>query len=294
MSDTDTLQRFLFERSGVRGELVRLSATWQAVCARQAYPPAIGRVLGEMMAAAALLAATLKFQGALVMQIQGSGPLRLLVVECTAGLALRATAQWAGEPTGDFAQLVGEGRFAITLDPRDGRPAYQGIVAVEGGSVARTLEHYMARSEQLPTRLILTAEGGVAAGLLLQRLPGSSGADPSREADDWERLSHLAATLTPGELVRLPFQEILRRLFHEEDVRLFDPEPVHFACSCSRAKVADMLRLLGREEVTGILAEQGRVTVTCEFCNQRYEFDAVDVAQLFASPLLTPAAPLRH
>ena len=294
MTDADTLQRFLFERSGVRGELVRLSATWQAVCARQAYPPAIGRVLGEMMAAAALLAATLKFQGALVMQIQGSGPLRLLVVECTAGLALRATAKWAGEPKGDFAQLLGEGRFAITLDPRDGRPAYQGIVAVEGGSVAKALEHYMARSEQLPTRLVLTAEGGVAAGLLLQQLPRSAASDPLPEADAWDRLRNLAATLSPGELARLPFREILRRLFSEEDVRLFDPEPVHFACSCSRTKVADMLRLLGQEEVTGILAEQGQVTVTCEFCNQRYEFDAVDVAQLFASPLSTPAGSHCH
>ncbi|MEJ5210839.1 MAG: Hsp33 family molecular chaperone HslO [Burkholderiales bacterium] len=284
MTDSDTLQRFLFEGAAVRGELVRLDATWRAVLARHDYPPAVARLLGEMMAACALLAATLKFRGAVMMQIQGSGPLRLAVVECSAGLALRATAKWEGTPTGDFAKLVGPGRFAITLDPRDGGATYQGIVAVEGGSVAEALEHYMARSEQLDTRLILAADDRVAAGLLLQKLPGRA----SLDADAWNRLTRLAATLTQAELLRLPFRDILHRLFHEEDVRLFDAEPAHFACSCSRARVADMLRLLGPEEVRAIVAEQGRVEVTCEFCNQRYVFDSVDAEQLFAAAVLTP------
>lgn len=290
MTDSDTLQRFLFEGAAVRGELVRLDATWRAVRARHDYPPAVARVLSEMMVACALLAATLKFRGALVMQIQGSGPLRLAVVECSAGLSLRATAKWEGEATGDFAQLVGPGRFAITLDPKDGGASYQGIVAVEGPSVATALEHYMARSEQLATRLVLATDGEQAAGLLLQKLPGRL----SQDADAWNRLAQLSGTLTEDELLRRPFRDILRRLFHEEDVRLFDPEPVHFACSCSRAKVVDMLRLLGAEEAHAILAEQGEVEVSCEFCNQRYRFDALDVKQLFATDVLTLAGSTRH
>lgn len=290
MTDSDTLQRFLFEQAAVRGELVRLDATWRAVLARHDYPPAVARVLGEMMAAAALLAATLKFRGSLLMQVQGKGPLRLLVVECTAGRALRATAKWEGEPAGDFMQLVGDGRFAITLDPGEGSRAYQGLVAVDAATVAGVLEHYMARSEQLDTRLVLAADGGVAAGMLLQRLPGRTEAD----AEAWNRLAHLAATLGADELLRLPFREILRRLFHEEDVRVFDAEPVHFGCSCSRGRVAEMLRMLGAEEVRAILAEQGQVAVTCEFCNQRYVFDAVDAEQVLAAQWVPPAASTRH
>ncbi|MEO1767140.1 Hsp33 family molecular chaperone HslO [Thiobacter aerophilum] len=290
MNDNDTLQRFLFEAAAVRGELVRLDATWRAVLARHDYPPGVARVLGEMMAACALLAATLKFRGAVVMQIQGGGPLRLAVVECTAGLALRATAKWEGEATGNFAELVGTGRFAITLDPRDGGASYQGIVAVEGGSVGEALEHYMARSEQLPTRLILTADGERCGGLLLQKLPGRL----SQDADAWNRLTQLADTLSPRELLGLPFHDILHRLFHEEDVRVFENEPVHFACSCSRARVADMLRLLGPGEVRAIIEEQGQVEVTCEFCNQRYVFDAVDAEQLFSAVLLASPGPTRH
>lgn len=290
MTDSDTLQRFLFEEAAIRGELVRLHATWRAVLARHAYPPDVARALGEMMAACALLAATLKFKGSVIMQVQGTGPVRLMVVECTASLALRATAQWDGEPAGTFADLVGQGRFAITLDPRDGGATYQGIVALEGDSVAEVLEHYMARSEQLPTRLVLAAEGDLAAGMLLQKLPGKT----SPDADAWNRLSYLAATLSRQELMRLPFTDILHRLFHEEDVRLFEAEPVHFACTCSRERVANMLRLLGLSEVRSILAEQGEVEVRCEFCNQRYVFDVVDAEQLFASETLTPSGATRH
>jgi molecular chaperone Hsp33 len=290
MSDSDTLQRFLFEEAAVRGELVRLAATWQAVHARHDYPPAVARLLGELMAACALAAATLKFKGSLVMQIQGTGPVRLLVVECTANLSMRATAQWQGEPAGDLPTLVGDGRFVITLDPRDGGNAYQGIVEVDGASVAEVLEHYMARSEQLETRFLLAADGEVAAGLLLQKLPAGQ---PS-EDDAWNRLARLSATLSEAELKRLPFREILRRLFHEETLRLFDAEPVHFACSCSRERVADMLRLLGSAEVADILAERGAVEVACEFCKQKYLFDAVDVAQLFRADRAAPAGTSRH
>ncbi len=291
MADSDTLQRFLFEHAAIRGELVRLDATWRAVLSKHDYPEPLARVMGEMMAACALLAATLKFNGAVIMQIQGTGPVRLVVVECTARFAMRATAKWESELTEtDFSALVGDGKFAITLDPKDGGNTYQGIVALEGHSVAEVLEHYMERSEQLDTKLVLAADGSVACGLLLQKLPEGV----SEDADAWNRVHQLGATLSAPELLRLPFADIVHRLFHEEDVRIFEPQPVHFECSCSRERVGGMLRMLGAEEVRSILAEQGQVEVACEFCNQRYVFDAVDAEQLFASELITEAGRTRH
>jgi molecular chaperone Hsp33 len=291
MADSDTLQRFLFENAAIRGELVRLDATWRAVLSKHEYPEPLARVMGEMMAAGALLAATLKFNGTLIMQIQGTGPVRLVVVECTAQFALRATAKWEGElDDADFAALVGDGKFAITLDPKDGGNTYQGIVELQGRSVAEVLEHYMERSEQLGTKLVLAADSGLACGLLLQKLPEGK----SEDADAWNRVNQLAATLSSNELLQLPFASIVHRLFHEEDVRIFDPQPAHFECSCSRERVSGMLRMLGLDEVRSILAEQGQVEVGCEFCNQRYVFDAVDAEQLFASEVVTRVGDTRH
>jgi molecular chaperone Hsp33 len=291
MADSDTLQRFLFENAATRGELVRLDATWRAVLSKHDYPEPLARMMGEMMAACALLAATLKFNGTLVMQIQGTGPVRLVVVECTAKFAMRATAKWEGElKEADFTALMGDGKFAITLDPKDGGNTYQGIVALEGRSVAEVLEHYMERSEQLGTKLVLAADGALACGLLLQKLPEGV----SEDADTWNRVNQLVATLSPQELLQLPFAEIVHRLFHEEDVRIFEPQPVHFECSCSRERVGGMLRMLGLEEVRSILVEQGQVEVGCEFCNQRYIFDAVDAEQLFAAEVVTQAGRTRH
>jgi molecular chaperone Hsp33 len=287
----DALHRYLFENAAIRGEHVHLEDTWRAVLQRHEYPPVLRTALGEMMAAAALLAATLKLQGSLLLQIQGNGPVSLLVVECDGDLAMRATAKWKGElPQGGLTELVGTGRFAITLDPKDGSQPYQGIVALEGGSIAEILENYMTRSEQLETRLWLAADDGQAAGLLLQKLPGQ----PEQDADAWGRLGHLAATVQPHELLKLPAETLLRRLFHEEDVRLFSPQPVTFHCRCSRTSVANMLKLLGREEVESILEERGNVEVNCEFCNQRYEFDAVDTEEIFASAIPAPGSESRH
>jgi molecular chaperone Hsp33 len=291
MADSDTLQRFIFENAATRGELVRLDATWRAVLSKHDYPEPLARVMGEMMAACALLAATLKFNGVVIMQIQGSGPVRLIIVECTAKFAMRATAKWEGElKDADFTKLIGDGKFAITLDPKDGSNTYQGVVALEGNTVAEVLEHYMEHSEQLDTRLVLAADPFLACGLLVQRLPG----EVSEDEDAWNRINQLTATLSAQELVRLPFAEIVHRLFHEEDVRIFDPQPVHFECSCSRDRVGNMLRMLGLAEVRSILVEQGQVEVACEFCNQRYVFDPVDAEQLFASEVVTQAGRTRH
>jgi len=276
----DTIRRFLFEHAPVRGEIVHLDATWRAVLSRHEYPLPVRALLGEMMAAAALLTATLKFGGTLIMQIQGSGPVQLLVVECTSGHHMRATAKWSRLPAnGDLRTLVGDGKFAITLDPGQGRPGYQGVVALEGASVAAALESYMARSEQIETRLWLAARDERAAGLLLQKLPAAASADD----DTWQRATLLAASLTPEELVALDAPALLRRLYSAEDIRLFKPRPVEFRCTCSRERVTSMLHMLGRAEVDSIVAERGEVEVNCEFCNQRYRFDGAAVAALFAA-----------
>ncbi len=274
----DILQRFLFEHTPIRGEVVRLDAVWQAVLARHDYPPQVRERLGEMMASCLLLSATLKFKGAVTMQIHGEGPIGLMVVEATAQRTVRGMAQWQGEVVaGDMHSQFGAGRLTITVDSGADGERYQGIVALEGSSLADAIDTYLERSEQLPTRMWLAADGRYAAGMLLQKLP-----DAKADDDAWRRVQALGGTISAQELLTLPAREIIHRLFHEETVRLFDVEPVRFHCSCSRERVAGMLQNLGQDEVMDILRSEGTIEVTCEFCNQRYSFDAVDAAQLFA------------
>lgn len=306
----DTLQKFMSEDATVRGELVDVSAAWRQVQSHHGYPQPVKTLLGEMLAATALLSANLKFNGAIVMQIHGDGPVRLLVVECDAELRLRATAKLAPdaliEEHASIAQLVnqhGHGRFAITLDPLDklpGQKAYQGIVPLDGETVAAIIENYMVRSEQLDTRLWLAADAEVARGLLLQRIPGSSGSPtaPEDQADTWRRLTLLAATLKRQELLDTGIDTLRHRLFWEETIRLFDPLQPQFHCSCSREKVGNMLQMLGRDEVQAALDELDQLGIDCDFCGRHYDFDKVDCAQLFASTapaetLLAPGA-ARH
>jgi molecular chaperone Hsp33 len=292
MSTSDTLTRFLFEHAPVRGELVSLDATWREVLKHADYPAPLQTLLGELMAAAALLTAILKFDGSMVLQMQGSGAVKLVVVEATSARTLRATAKWDGElPDGGLEALLGAGRFVITLDQSaSGKPVYQGIVPLAGDSVAAALEHYMQSSEQLETQIHLAANDQRAAGLLIQRLPGVESAD----VDAWNRAGLLAATLKPDELLSLPAETILHRLFVEEDLRVFEGERVSFACSCSRERVGEMLRMLGREEIDAALAERGEVEVQCEFCNRVYRFDPVDAAQLFVAVTPVAAPPVKH
>ncbi len=260
---SDSLRRFLFEFAPIRGEIVRIDETWQSVIERHNYPPVLRDLMGELCAAAVLLAATLKLKGSMVLQIHGKGAVKLLVVECSGDLELRATAKWEGElAQGTLQDLVGDGRFVITLDPKDGNQAYQGIVALEGDSIAEILQNYMTRSEQLETRLWLAADGKSAAGMLLQKLPERG---ESTDVDAWGRAVHIADTVKPEELLTLPDGELLHRLYHEEDIRLFDAQTVAFRCTCSRENVAQMLRMLGRAEVDSILTERGDIEVHCEF-----------------------------
>lgn len=279
MRSSDTLQRFVFEHAPVRGEIVRLDATWRAVLERRNYPPVLRDLLGEMMAAAALLSATIKFNGSMTMQLQGNGPVSLLVVECTSDRTLRALAHGDQDiQPAPLAQLLGDGKLVITIDPNNGKQRYQGIVSLEGNSIAEVLQHYLIHSEQLDTRLWLAADDQQAAGMLLQRLP--TGVDE----DAWPRAVHLGATITQSELLGLSASEIIHRLYHEEDIRLFDGEPLSFRCSCSRERVTAVLRMLGREEVQSILREQNSVQVDCEFCGKHYALDPIDAEIIFADP----------
>jgi molecular chaperone Hsp33 len=303
---SDRLLKFLFHGAPVRGELVQLDAAWQRMIQFHDYPAPVIALLGEMTAALALLAANIKFNGALTLQVHGDGPVRLMVVECQPDFRLRATAKI--DPDAEIAAdatlraLVnrhGQGRCAITLDPRDrlpGQQPYQGVVSLEGDSIAAALESYMRQSEQLDTRMWLAANGEVAAGLLLQRLPQEGGVAGGAPVDDdaWPRAQMLAATVTPAELLTVGIDTLMQRLFWQEKLQHAPPATPQFVCNCSRERIGRVLLSMGRDEVDSIVAERGEVEITCDFCNARQVFDAVDVAQLFATGSSDPAAaPLR-
>jgi molecular chaperone Hsp33 len=307
---TDELHKFLFEGLPVRGMLVRLGPSWREVQQRHAqqgsHPQPVNVLLGEMAAAAALMQANIKFDGALILQVFGDGPVKVAVAEAQPDLSFRATAKVVGAVPAEaqLASMVnrrGKGRCAITLDPKDksgGAQPYQGIVALHGDdgaplqAIAEVLEHYMLQSEQLDTRLMLAADENVAAGLLIQRLPveGEGNLERAQREDEiglneaFNRIAHLASTTSRDELLKLDADTLLWRLFWEESLRRFEPLAPRFACTCSRERVRGMLRGLGREEVEGVVAERGNVEVGCDFCGAQYRFDAVDVGDVFTPP----------
>ena len=295
----DSLQHFLFEDTlnqpmPIRGNLVHLNQTFKQVLQHQTLPTVLKQALGELMAASALLSATLKMDGALVLQLQSKGALKLLVVECSHDLNMRATAKWDETLSNEmnnfpFIDLVKNGQFVITLDPSVGE-AYQGIVPIEGVTIAEMLQNYMLRSQQIDTSLWLHCDSESASGILLQKLPNLDNLD----VDAWNRMNILANTVTNEELKNLNPEALLRRLFSEENVRLFDAKSTQFRCSCSKPKVGNMLRLLGKQEVESILAELGKIEVNCDFCNKHYSFDTVDAAQLLASELSVKTSAAKH
>ncbi|WP_296948483.1 Hsp33 family molecular chaperone HslO [uncultured Massilia sp.] len=311
----DILQKFIFDNAAVRGELVEISNAWREIQSRHDYPKAVRALLGEMVAAAALLSANLKFDGSIVMQIHGDGPVKLLVVDCDANLHLRATAKLRdGAMVADDASVTdllnagGKGRFVITLDPRDkvpGQQPYQGVVPLVGDNIATIIENYMLRSEQMDTRLWLAADDQVARGLLLQKLPRNSAiegqvkqATEEEDLETWNRAVMLGQTLKQPELLTTDVATLLKRLFWEETIRVFDPLHPEFHCSCSREKVGNMLKMLGKEEVDSALHDLGELGINCDFCGKHYGFDAVDCAQLFASDTtadaVAPASDVKH
>ncbi len=294
----DQLQKFLFQQAAVRGEFVEIAEAWSQIQTNHHYPVSVTRLLGEMIGAAVLLCGNIKFNGALILQIQGDGPVRLLVVECDSALHIRATAKLDPEAAvsddATFTDLInvhGKGRFVITLDPLDkipGQQAYQGIVSLEGDTIAHVIETYMKQSEQLDTRIQLAANEHVIRGLLLQKMPSQTGPDGlseknEKEENAWQHLAALTATLKPAEMLEADIDTLRHRLFWEEDVYMFDPLNPVFQCTCSRDKVAHMLKMLGEKEVGDALAEQGNLSIDCDFCGQSYPFNADDCARIFAS-----------
>jgi molecular chaperone Hsp33 len=307
---------FMCDGAPVRGEIVSISSAWQAVLERRNDPPAVRQILGDFVGAATLLSASLKFDGTLIIQAQSKGPVQLLVVECKSDLSMRATVKLSVDPKsispnatlGELLDAEHSGRLVITLDPANrepGQPPYQGIVALQEhdgektkavSSAAEAIALYMQNSEQLDTRIWLTSNDTHVGGLLLQRLPDSGGhahLDPKTAAEGWTRIQTLGETITNEELLSLPPETILRRLFLEESaengVRSFPARQIRFSCTCSRTKVADVLRMLGEEEVQSILTEQGAVETICDFCAKPYRFDSVDCLQVFKTDLLSDA-----
>lgn len=277
--------RFIFDQMPIRGLHVQAQEVWQHIVARKNYPVAIRRALGELLAAGALLSSNLKIDGTLIVQVQGRGILKMLVVEATSEHTLRATARWdetaAIADDANLAQLLGDdGVFVLTVQPKNSEP-WQGVVPLEGSSIAEMLMNYMARSEQLETRIMLAADDQQIGGLLLQRLP-----EETQDDDAWQHICTLADTLTAAELLNLDAQNVLYRLFHETPPRVFPAENLEFACTCSRGKVSDMLLLLGGEEVGSVVAQEGSITVDCDFCHEQYTFDEQDVHALFGMDIV--------
>jgi len=274
----------------VRGQLVRLGPAWLALREHGDYPAVVRRLLGEAVAAAVLLASTLKFEGELTLQVQGGGPVRLLVAQCSHDFRVRAVARFSREHPAmlaaatDFPTLVGDGNVVVTLEADRRAARYQGIVPVSGGSLGASLEHYFAHSEQLPTGILLGADDFAAGGMLVQRMPGQGG-DEAAADRTFAAAREVLAGVSADELLVRPPAQLMRRAFDGLDLRLHDTQAVDFRCRCSALRVGGMLRSLGEAEVRAILLEQGAVTVTCEFCHKPWLFDAVDVSRLFAAAI---------
>lgn len=288
MPDRDTLQRFIFDKSDIRGEILTLEQSYGEVIARGNYPLLVKYLLGEFLAAAGLLSATLKFDGVLTLQAQGSGPLSMIMADCTRHQNLRAIARF--DQSHNFntreslAELVGKGTLSLTIDPSNGE-RYQGIVPLESANLAGCLEDYFTRSEQLRTRIWLAADIGLdsprAAGLLLQALPNQLETSAEENLQLWQHATQLANTITPEEQLTLDHEQQLHRLFHQDQLRLFEATPVQFNCSCSKERISRALFSLGEQELNSILEETGLVAIDCQFCDQHYRFTHDDIQCLF-------------
>lgn len=278
MSNPDQIQRVLFDNADIRCVVAGVDTAYQEVIQRHGYPQVIQNVLGEMMAAVSLLSATLKFEGRLSIQAQGSNNVKALMAECNHQRDLRAIARFEGElpEQAELKELIGDGQLVITIEPENGK-RYQGVVPLDGDHLSQCLEEYFSRSEQLPTQIHLATGEDKAAGFLIQVMP----VEGDRE-DQWEHFSQLAATLSDDELLSLDNETILRRLFHEEECRLYDPELLRFNCDCTRERTSHALQYLTQDELEEIIREEGKIEVNCQFCNENYQFDQADIVQMFS------------
>ncbi|MCL1124021.1 Hsp33 family molecular chaperone HslO [Shewanella surugensis] len=279
----DNLHRYLFESADVRGQIVQLEESYQAILAAHEYPTVIQSLLGQLMSATSLLTSTLKFQGDISVQLQGDGPVSLAVINGDVQQQLRGVARFEG-PLGesdDLQQLFGKGHMVITLTPNKGE-RYQGVVALDKPTLSQCLEAYFSQSEQLPTKIWLFSNGQQAAGMLLQILPSEA-----KHNEAFEHLSVLTDTIKADELYALDAQTVLNRLYHEEDLRLFDPVSVSFSCRCSKERSAQAIRSVSKAEIDDIIKEQGKIEMGCEYCNTQYSFDSIDVEAIFSNQQYT-------
>ena len=281
----DQLLRFAFEGMPVRGAMVSLGDAWHAIRDRNPAPPSADSLLGEAVAAVALMFSNIKLRGQIALQLQGDAPVRLLLAQCTSQGELRAIISLADGLSGheDFATLTHGAHLAITVEQYDNNRRYQGIVSLGSGSLAAGLEGYFRQSEQLPTRIWLAADGAHAAGMMLQQMPGEAA-----DLDGWQRVVTLADTLTVEELLAIDPRQVLHRLYHREHVALFEPQALKFGCRCSRERVVEVLQSLGPDQVCGATGEDGDLEVSCEFCNETYRFDRVDLGELFSDSGTSP------
>ena len=287
--DNDTLQRFIFESTDIRGEITTLSASYLDLLALQKYPPQVALLFGEFLAAASLLSSSLKHSGMITVQANGSGPITTIMAECSQDNKLRGIVRGNFDDLGKLStlqELLGKATLAITLEP-EGKERYQGVVPLDEDNLSKCLEFYFYQSEQLPTKIRLASNSEIATGLFIQQLPSTG--DREESLEDWQRVSTLFETLSSDEQLQLSHNDQLYRLFHEQELRLFDAKLMAFSCSCSRQRTENALLSLGRTEVMELSEEQGLIMIHCQFCAQEYRFTATDVTQLF-----DPPQPLLH
>lgn len=269
---TDTLNRFIFDDVDVRGQHVQLRASYQEILSNHYYAPSVANLLGEFLAAVSMLSSTIKFEGSLILQVRGDGEVPLIMAEANSQQQIRAIASSSSDIlNGDFHSLLGNGQLAITIDPKQGE-RYQGIVSLEGDNLSRCLENYFLQSEQLATKIWLAADGETAAGMLLQELPNNH-----EHHEQWHHLHTIASTLQAKELLEVDAEDLLYRLFHQENLRLFEAKPLVFHCSCSRQRIETSLLSLGKGTLEEIFAEQGKIDTNCEFCHRQYHFSSADI-----------------
>ena len=290
MSNPDQIQRILFDDLDIRGVLVGLDKTYQDMLALHDYPTAIRNALGEMLAAVALLSTTLKFDGRLLLQAQGSGAVSALMAEVNNKRECRGIARHEGDidENASIIELIGDGHLVITIEPEVGQ-RYQGIVPLEKETLAACLADYFERSEQLPTQIHLAADEHRASGFLLQVMPAAGTAE-----NDWEHIEQIGATLKSEELLELDNDALLFRLFHQEECRLYDPDSVEFKCDCSRERSANSLQFLTQDELLEIIEKQGLIDVACQFCNEYYTFDETDIRAMFSDSAHVPKSDQLH
>jgi molecular chaperone Hsp33 len=294
MNENDVIQRFIFENIAVRGEWARLSASYRSIVEQHGYPPLIQHLLGELLVSSCLLTSIVKFKGRLTVQFQGKDKLKMLLAQCDDEYRIRGLAQWQGDiHPEELPKLFSDGVMVITIEPKQSGQRYQGIVEWQGNSISESIEGYFKTSEQLPTRIWIDVTETSATGLLIQVMP-RDGSKPQQEDDDWLRLNYLTDTITNKELSTLDAVSLLSRLYAEEEVRIFQPDPIVFSCNCDSRRCENALLILGRKEVEDELKNKQKIVVTCEFCNKEYSFDQVDVARIFSKGDKPPSSTQVH